>query len=51
LVRLAQLADTGESERMGEAAHQMWNGKYTPERNIGMIEASYREAIQTVRES
>lgn len=48
---LEQLSDTRESERMGEAAHQIWNRMYTPERNIEMIEASYGEAIQAGPES
>lgn len=45
---IQQLSDNRESARMGEIAYEAWREFYTPERNVEMIEADYRAAMEAL---
>jgi glycosyltransferase involved in cell wall biosynthesis len=41
---VAALRDDELSLRLGEGAYRVWRERYTPERNLEMLERIYREA-------
>jgi glycosyltransferase involved in cell wall biosynthesis len=42
---VARLADDGESIRLGEAAHELWRERFSPERGLAQLEDVYERAV------
>jgi glycosyltransferase involved in cell wall biosynthesis len=40
-----RLFDDTESERMGQAAWELWSTRFTPERGLENLESAYRKAL------